>query len=118
MDLVTECQHRKQGSVCEIWGGVLITVLLSDSGLLRCDAVLLSEWFPAFYFFSWGCLILADEGTAILRKATKHSPDDVVVTPQKRGLSRFSMSFDFLKTKFFFCLLFIVRRYNCILKLA
>jgi hypothetical protein len=29
--------------------GVLTTVLLLDSGLLRCDAVLLGEWFPAFY---------------------------------------------------------------------
>ena len=29
--------------------GVLTTVLLLDSGLLRCDAVLLGEWFPAFF---------------------------------------------------------------------
>jgi len=28
---------------------VLTTLLLSDSGLLRCDAVLLGEWFPAFF---------------------------------------------------------------------
>lgn len=57
------------------------------------------EWVVPSFFFPWGCLILAGEGTVILRKATKHSPDDVVVTPQKRGLSRFSMSFDFLKKK-------------------
>jgi len=31
--------------------GVLTTVLLLDSGLLRCDAVLLGEWFPGI--FSW-----------------------------------------------------------------
>jgi len=53
--------------------------------------VMLCYWVSGSQHFFLGCLILADEGTVILRKATKHSPNDEVVTPQKHGLSRLCM---------------------------